>query len=154
MSSEGTPDGYLVHYRLPACNYIYRPRENSLGIIPSFRVKKTDTTCSVWVCDFVPYFKERTFPVYCVGSISRLKIQGICPHVSDRPSDQSTQLGHFSHLDSHYHSRSQKTTTPSSVDWVGKFVFVVLMPYREFFSLVMTSILIVLWPKASYMWSF
>jgi hypothetical protein len=29
-------------------------------------------------------------------------------HVSDRPSDQSTQLGHLSHLDSCYHSRSKK----------------------------------------------
>jgi hypothetical protein len=44
--------------------------------------------------------------------------KGICPHVSDSPSDQSTQLGHLSHLDSCYHSRSKKTTTPSSVDWV------------------------------------
>jgi hypothetical protein len=33
--------------------------------------------------------------------------------------------GHLSHLDSHYHSRIQKTTTPSSVDWVGKLCFYV-----------------------------
>jgi hypothetical protein len=35
-----------------------------------------------------------------------------------------------------------KTTTPSSVDWVGKFI---LVPYGEFVSPVMTYILIVLW---------
>jgi hypothetical protein len=46
------------------------------------------------------------------------EIQGIRPHVSDRPSDQSTQLGHLSHLDTRYHSRSKKITTPSSVDYV------------------------------------
>jgi hypothetical protein len=63
------------------------------------------------------------------------EIQGICKesaHMSDRPSNQSTQHGHLSHLDSHYHSSSQKTTTLPSVDWVGKFVFLVLVPYREF----------------------
>jgi hypothetical protein len=37
-------------------------------------------------------------------------------HMCDRPSDQPTQLGHISHLDSHYHSRRRKNTTPSSVD--------------------------------------
>jgi hypothetical protein len=37
------------------------------------------------------------------------EIQGIRPHVSDRPSDQSPQLGHLSHLDSDYRSRSRKT---------------------------------------------
>jgi hypothetical protein len=37
------------------------------------------------------------------------------PHVSARPSDQSTQFGHLSHLDPHYHSTSQETTTQSSV---------------------------------------
>jgi hypothetical protein len=52
-----------------------------------------------------------------------------------------SQLGHLSHLDSHYCSRSQKTTTPSNRIWVK----VVLVPYREFVPLVMTSILIVLW---------
>jgi predicted GIY-YIG superfamily endonuclease len=35
------------------------------------------------------------------------EIQGISPHVSAGPSDQSTQFGHFSHLDPRYHSRSQ-----------------------------------------------
>jgi hypothetical protein len=25
MSSEGTPDGYFEHYRLPASNYVCRP---------------------------------------------------------------------------------------------------------------------------------
>jgi hypothetical protein len=53
------------------------------------------------------------------------EIQGICPHVSGRSSNQSTQLGHLSHLDSHYHSRSQKTTTHSSVDYVWKLYFYV-----------------------------
>jgi hypothetical protein len=36
------------------------------------------------------------------------EIQEIRPHVSDRPSDQSTQLGHLSHLESYYRSRTQK----------------------------------------------
>jgi hypothetical protein len=36
------------------------------------------------------------------------EIQGIRPHVSDRPFDQSNQLGHLSHMDSNYHSRSKK----------------------------------------------
>jgi hypothetical protein len=44
------------------------------------------------------------------------EIQGIRPRASDRPSAQSTQLGHLSHLDPCYHSRSQKTTTLTSVD--------------------------------------
>jgi hypothetical protein len=48
------------------------------------------------------------------------EIQRIHPRVFGRSSDQSTQLGHLSHLDSHYRSRSQKTTTPSSVDYVWK----------------------------------
>jgi hypothetical protein len=47
------------------------------------------------------------------------EIQGICPHVSGRSFDQSTQLGHLSHLGFHYRS-SQKTTLPSSVDYVWK----------------------------------
>jgi hypothetical protein len=38
------------------------------------------------------------------------EIQGISPQVSDRSSNQST------HLDSHFRSRSKKTTTLSSVD--------------------------------------
>jgi hypothetical protein len=49
--------------------------------------------------------------------------QGIRPHVSCRSSDQSTHVGHPSHLDSHYRSRSQKSTTPSSVDYVRKLYF-------------------------------
>jgi hypothetical protein len=36
------------------------------------------------------------------------EIQGISPHISTGPSDQSTQFGHFSHLDPCYHSRSQR----------------------------------------------
>jgi hypothetical protein len=40
--------------------------------------------------------------------------------LSDTASDQSTQSGHLSHLHPHYRSRSQKTTTPFSVEWVGK----------------------------------
>jgi hypothetical protein len=44
------------------------------------------------------------------------EIQAIPPHVSDSPSDRSTQLGHLSRLDSHYYSRSHKTTTASGVD--------------------------------------
>jgi hypothetical protein len=36
----------------------------------------------------------------------------------------------------------------------GKIVFFVLVPYREFVSSVMTSSLIVLWCKVSYVWSF
>jgi hypothetical protein len=39
-------------------------------------------------------------------------------------SDQSTQLGHLSHLDSHY-CRNQKTTTSSSVDYGRLFFFYV-----------------------------
>jgi hypothetical protein len=49
--------------------------------------------------------------------------QGICPYISGRLSDRSTQLGYLSHLDSYYHSRSQKTTVPSSVDYVWKLCF-------------------------------
>jgi hypothetical protein len=48
-----------------------------------------------------------------VGLADRTKhhlqeIQGLRPDISNRPSDQTTQLGHLSHLDSHYRSRSQK----------------------------------------------
>jgi hypothetical protein len=60
------------------------------------------------------------------------EIQGTRSHVSNVPFDQSTHLGHLSHLDSCYHSRSKKTTTPSGVDWVGELVFFRLVPYREF----------------------
>jgi hypothetical protein len=57
------------------------------------------------------------------------EIQGIIPHVSAGSSDQPTQFEYLSHLDPHYHSRSQESTTPSSVDWVGKLVFfIVLVP--------------------------
>jgi hypothetical protein len=42
-----------------------------------------------------------------------------------RPSDQSAQLGHLSHLDSGYRGRSQNTTTPSNVDCVRKLCFCV-----------------------------
>jgi hypothetical protein len=42
------------------------------------------------------------------------EIQG---YVSGRSSDQAARL---THLDSHYHNRSQKTTTLSSVDYMGK----------------------------------
>jgi hypothetical protein len=51
------------------------------------------------------------------------EIQGIHPHVSAGPTDQSTQFGHLFYLDSRYHGRSKKVTTPYSVDWVGIFVF-------------------------------
>jgi hypothetical protein len=61
--------------------------------------------------------------------------QEIRPHVSGRSSDLSTQLGHLSYLDSHYSSRSQKT---SSADSVGKLLFFVLVPYEEFVSRVTT----------------
>jgi hypothetical protein len=44
--------------------------------------------------------------------------------------------------------------TPSSVDCVGKFMFLMLIPYGKFVSPVMISILIVLWCKASYVWNF
>jgi hypothetical protein len=55
------------------------------------------------------------------------EVQGIRPHASAGPSDQSSQFGHLSHLDLRYHNRSQQTTTPSSVVLVGKFVFLVLV---------------------------
>jgi hypothetical protein len=44
------------------------------------------------------------------------EIEGISPHISGRSSGQSTQLGHLSHLESQYRSRSQKTETTSRVD--------------------------------------
>jgi hypothetical protein len=53
------------------------------------------------------------------------EVQGIRPHVSGRSSDQSTQLGHLYHLDYHYCSGSQITTTPSSVDYVLTLCFYV-----------------------------
>jgi hypothetical protein len=48
------------------------------------------------------------------------KKKGIHPRVSGRSSDQITQLGHLSQLDSHYRSGSQKATAPSSVDVSGR----------------------------------
>jgi hypothetical protein len=36
------------------------------------------------------------------------EIEGISPHVSGTSSNQSAQLGHLSHLESHYRSRSQR----------------------------------------------
>jgi hypothetical protein len=82
------------------------------------------------------------------------EIQGISRHFSDRPSDQSTQLGHLSHLDPRYHSRSQETTTPSSVVWVGKLFFLCWYRKEYSFSPSMISVEILLWCKASYLWSF
>jgi hypothetical protein len=70
---------------------------------------------------------------------------GINSHISGRPSDQSTQHGHLSQLDSCYHCRKKTPTTMSSADYVWNFLFLVLVPYREFISPVMTFILIVLW---------
>jgi hypothetical protein len=72
------------------------------------------------------------------------EIQVISPHVSTGPSDKSTQFGHLSHLDPFYHSRSQETTTLSSVDWVGKFVFLCWYCTKYSFSPVMITIMIVL----------
>jgi hypothetical protein len=66
-------------------------------------------------------------------------------HISDRPSDELTQLGHLSHLDSHCHSRSPKTTTPSSVNCVGEFFFSCWYCTENFISPVMISIIIVFW---------
>jgi hypothetical protein len=63
------------------------------------------------------------------------EIQGISPHVSAGPSDQSTQFGHLSHLDCRYHSRSQETETPSSVFWLGKFCFPCVDTIRSITSL-------------------
>jgi hypothetical protein len=53
------------------------------------------------------------------------EIQRIGLYVSARPSDQWTQLGHVPNLDSRYHSRSQKTRTLSSVDYVWELCFYV-----------------------------
>jgi hypothetical protein len=54
-------------------------------------------------------------PIYYPSIHHTQKIQGISPHVSAGPLDQSTQFGHLSHLDPRYHSRIQETTTPSNV---------------------------------------
>jgi hypothetical protein len=53
------------------------------------------------------------------------EIQGILPHVSGSSSNQSTQLGHHSHLDSHHWSGSQTATTPHTSDYMGKLRFYV-----------------------------
>jgi hypothetical protein len=68
-----------------------------------------------------------------------IQIEVICPRVTG----QWTQLADFSHLSSHDHSRSQQTTTPSSVAYVCKLCFHVVR-YGEVVSLVMISIPIVL----------
>jgi hypothetical protein len=49
------------------------------------------------------------------------EIQGIRPHVSARPSDQSIQLGNLSRLDHNCRSRTEETTLRSSIENVGKF---------------------------------
>jgi hypothetical protein len=48
------------------------------------------------------------------------EIHGIRPRVSAGPSDLPAQLLHLSHPVSHYCSRSQKTETPSNVDYAWK----------------------------------
>jgi hypothetical protein len=77
------------------------------------------------------------------------EVQGIWTHVSDRVSSQSTQLGQLSHLDSHYHSRSQNTTARSGADCVWKLCFYVgtlqrtCLYYDDFYSestLILTTI--------------
>jgi hypothetical protein len=63
-------------------------------------------------------------------------------HVSDRSSYQSTQFGHLSHL-TPIITAEVKNYTSIQCRVSGKIVFFMLVPYREFISLVMTSILIV-----------
>jgi hypothetical protein len=46
-------------------------------------------------------------------------------YISGRASDQSTQLGCLSHLDSHHWSRGQKTTNQSCSDYMEKLCFYV-----------------------------
>jgi hypothetical protein len=58
------------------------------------------------------------------------EIQGIRPRVSGCSSDQSTQLGHLSHVDSHYCCRRQRTTIPFSVDFMDKLCFYFSTIYR------------------------
>jgi hypothetical protein len=67
-------------------------------------------------------------------------------HGSDRSFDQSSQLWHLSHLDIHYRSRSQNNSNSIQCRLSGKIVFFMLVAYREFFSLMITSILIILVP--------
>lgn len=71
------------------------------------------------------------------------KIQVIRPHVSCFSSDQSTQFGQPFRLDSHYCSRLQKTTNPSSVDYAG-YLCLMFALYRKCVFLVLAFILIVL----------
>jgi hypothetical protein len=67
----------------------------------------------------------------------------IRPHVCGRSAYQSTQFGHFSHLDSRYRSRSRKSRAPSSVDLVANLVFLFLVQYGKLVSPVMSSVLTV-----------
>jgi hypothetical protein len=67
--------------------------------------------------------------------------QGISSHVSSRSSDQSTQLGHLSHLESRYRRKLQlRPVQIMCENWVFMSV-----PHRELVSSVMAYILIVLW---------
>jgi hypothetical protein len=44
--------------------------------------------------------------------------QGTHPHISDRPYDLSSKLGHLCHLDCRYHSRNQKLHPRSGyIEW-------------------------------------
>jgi hypothetical protein len=72
------------------------------------------------------------------------KIQGICPHVFDRLSNQSTQLGQLS---SELPLSQQKSKAYDSIRCrlCGKVVLFMLVPYRKFISLVVPYILIVFW---------
>jgi hypothetical protein len=65
-------------------------------------------------------------------------------HMSGRSSEQSPELGCPAHLDSCYHSRSQKTATPSRADHVCENCVFMLVPDREIAPLVMIFVLIVL----------
>jgi hypothetical protein len=69
------------------------------------------------------------------------EIQGIRPHVSDRPSDQTTQLGLLSHLDYRYHKKNYNSVQcrlrgENLCFYVGT---------TQRISAVMTSFLIVPW---------
>jgi hypothetical protein len=74
------------------------------------------------------------------------RLQRIRLHISGRPSEQSTELGYPSHLDSNCSSRNEKTTVQSNVDmWESRVFMLVLC--REFVSLLMAYILKVYWPS-------
>jgi hypothetical protein len=78
------------------------------------------------------------------------EIQEIRPPASDRSSDWSIQPGHLSNLDIFIAEEERKRERKKPYNSIqccisGKIVFIMLVPYREFISLVMTSILIVLW---------